>query len=95
MDILDIDQEVNFNIASDVINEIVRVSTAGIWSSSMLGGKYLQYESWIFSNDKAVQKSVMVIHGTSHDGCENLKNKALKVHGYLVNNMKKKFNQQL
>ena len=80
----------NFNIASDVINETVRVSTAGIWLGLQFGD-YLQYESWIFSNDKAVQRSVQVIHGTSGRERENLRLEAIKIHGYLVANMKTKF----
>lgn len=91
LDFHELPENRNFNIASDVINETVRVSTAGIWLGFQFGD-YLQYETWIFSNDRAVQRSVQVIHGTSGREREQLRLEALKIHGYMVAGMNKKFN---
>lgn len=82
--------EVNFNIASDIITDTIRVSTAGIWLSHDYGA-YLQYETWVFSKDPS-QRSIQVIHGTKYRECDQLKKQALKIHGYLVANMKAKIN---
>ena len=81
----------SFNIASTVINDFVRVSSAGIVYEESFGG-YVQYETWIFSEDKQMQSDRQVIHGTPSEPMECYEELAKKVHGYVVEGLKKKFN---
>lgn len=53
-------QNKNFNIASTVINENVRVSTAAIFYESDFFGNYYQLETWVFTKDH--KNSKMKIH---------------------------------
>lgn len=54
----------NQNIASTIITDKVRVSSAIIYYENHSFGDYYQYETWIFSTDERI-KSRMKIYGTS------------------------------
>jgi len=56
----------NVNIASTIITDKVRVSSAIIYYNEWFG-EYYQYETWIFSKDERI-KSRMKIYGTSTCG---------------------------
>lgn len=61
----------NKNIASTIISDTVRVSSATIFYESWFGN-YYQYETLVFSKDSRVEFQ-QEIHGTNHsDGCESL-----------------------
>jgi hypothetical protein len=80
----------NTNLAQHQITPEIRVSTAVINLGCALG-RYDQYETWCFSDDKKRQQSFQVIHGTcwSQDRIdESLASKSLKVHNQIVNNLK-------
>jgi hypothetical protein len=65
------------NLASDIITDKIRVSTA------MFPGDHGNgFETWIFSDD-ARQNSVQIWHRT--------KQAALKVHRYVTQNMRQKY----
>ena len=81
----------NFNIASTVINDKIRVSTAAIFYESTFFGDYYQVETFIFSGDKTLIETRQIIHGTCHDAESNLIDKAKKIHVYISNNLKNKF----
>lgn len=85
---------VNIDLGKTAITDKVRVSSAAIFYEGNWFGDYYQLETWIFSEDKTIQKSVMVIHGTCGRTIpQSLIAKTKKVHGYLVTNMLKKFKQ--
>ena len=58
----------NFNIASTIINENVRVSTAAIFYDEIFGERF-QLETWIFKKEG---KSLMKIHSvpSNNNGLE-------------------------
>lgn len=84
----------NTNLNSSVINGKIRVSTAIIYYDSVNAYypyPYLQYETYIFSDDKR-QKTKQIIHGTSgKNGSIFLEKKSKKIHKHISNNLKKRF----
>ena len=65
------------NLASEIITDKIRVSTA------MFPGYYGDgFETWIFSDDEK-QKSRQIWHKS--------KRQALLVHGYIVRNLRQKY----
>lgn len=69
----------NFNIASTVINENIRVSTAAIYYEEWFGERY-QLETWVFM--KGLKGSQMKIHEVPEnqhgiDYCIRFHNKTL------------------
>lgn len=89
----------NVNLASDIITDTVRVSTAAIHMSAHFG-HYWQLETWVFSEDPT-QKSVQRVHTTFYSDGKTEWNKrseeyiirkfveqAKKAHAYIVNNLK-------
>lgn len=84
----------NFNIKSTVINDFVRVSSAGIVYEGEEWGNRIQYETWIFSDNRLLQKSVQVIHGSCSVPSYRLREMAGKVHSTMVKGLMKKFDQQ-
>jgi hypothetical protein len=56
-------KEPNIDLGKTRITDKVRVSSAAIFYE-FWAGDYYQLETWVFSEDKAVQKSKQIIHGT-------------------------------
>jgi len=67
------------NIASTIITDTIRVSTA-----KFPGPFGMSFETWIFS-DNTKQKSRQIWHGTERE--------ALKIHGYIVSNLNNKYKE--
>lgn len=83
---------INTNLARDQITPEIRVSTAVINLGCPVG-RYDQYETWCFSDDKERQRSFQVIHGTCWSKVEideALRVKSLKVHNQIVKNLRDK-----
>jgi len=77
------------NIAHNTITDKIRVSSAVIhydFVNMYCPYPYEQYETWIFSKDPN-QKSRQIIHGTHSQESETLKQKTIKIHNYIVNNL--------
>lgn len=86
----------NIDLGKTQITEQVRVSSAAIFYESPFFGDYYQFETFIFSEDKCVQKSRQIIHGTTWNMNQNfLLERTKKVHTYVSNNLKIKFNTTL
>lgn len=85
----------NFNIASTIINEDIRISSAAIFYESFFFGNYFQIETFIFSNNKDVLRSKQIIHCTV-SGDErtdidiNIIDNVKKIHTYVCKNIKDK-----
>jgi hypothetical protein len=83
----------NQNIASTVITDKVRVSTAIIYYPNEFFGDYYQYETWIFSKDERV-KPVMKIYGTSGSSDnDRLINRATALHNRVSRILNRKLNK--
>lgn len=54
----------NIDLGKTKITDKVRVSSAAIFYKEYFGDFY-QLETWVFSEDKKVQESKQVIHGTT------------------------------
>lgn len=86
----------NHNIASTQITEDIRVSTAAIYYDEWFGERW-QIETFIFSNNKTLQKTRMIIHGSESNEDRvlnksgNLIEKAIKVHNYISRNLISEF----
>lgn len=81
----------NVNLGKTQITPEIRVSSAAIFYEEWFGN-YYQYETWVFSENKELQRSVMVIHGTSGEMMpESMIKKTQKVHQYIANNLINKF----
>lgn len=86
----------NIDLGKTQITEQVRVSSAAIFYKSPFFGDYYQFETFIFSEDKGVQKSRQIIHGTTWNINHNfLLQQTKKVHAYVSNNLTRKFNTTL
>jgi len=86
----------NVRIKHDFITNKIRVSTAAIWREQIFYDslhKYWLIETWCFSDDPK-QKSFQVIHGTPGYLYDWVRWEARKVHGYIVENLKKKLRSQ-
>lgn len=82
----------NIDLGKTRISDVVRVSSAAIWYEAHFGN-YFQLETWIFSEDKSVQKSHQVIHGTCGKNIpQSLIDKTKKVHQQIANELKIKKN---
>lgn len=85
----------NKNLASTVITDNVRVSTAAIYYDEWFGERW-QIETFIFSKDERVKTSQIKIHGnvSCEDYVINSKGKtindAIKIHNYISDNLFKK-----
>lgn len=71
------DKKSNFNIASTIINDNVRISTAAIFYDEIFGERF-QLETWIFKKEG---RSIMKIHDVpinkvGLDYCVRFHNKA-------------------
>lgn len=85
----------NIDLGKTQITNNIRVSSAAIFYESPFFGDYYQFETFIFSEDKAVQKSRQIIHGTTWNISHNeLLNKTKKVHSYVSQNLTKIFNHE-
>lgn len=92
----------NVTLSQDSITPKVWVSTAAICLGAHFG-LYWQVETWIFSEDPR-QRTRQVIHGTrsvqrfewewkdlfAHEYLEEI---ALRAHGHIVNNLRKRFSE--
>jgi len=81
----------DIRIKQDTITDEIRVSTAAIYREEIFYDglhKYWLIETWCFSNDPK-QKSFQVIHGTPGFLYDQIRWKARKVHGYIVENLRK------
>lgn len=85
----------NIDLGKTRITDRIRVSSAALHRTEWHGSYWL-IETWIFSDDPA-QKCHQVIHGTptSFQGerppDERVVAEARKVHGYMVDGLRKKF----
>lgn len=83
----------NIDLGKTRINEKIRVSSAAIFYPHEVH-QYYQLETWIFSDDKELQRSTQIIHGTCGTEIPNcLIDKTKKVHGYVADGLNKKFNK--
>lgn len=89
-----VEQNKNFNIASTIITDKIRVSSAAIFYEEFFGNYYL-LETWIFSDDPTI-KSRQIIHGTTgiFPVSQKEKDNVVKVHNYVAGNLKKKITAQ-
>lgn len=79
----------NFNIASTIITDKIRVSSAAIFYENSFFGDYYQLETWVFSTDPTV-KNKQIIHGTTSifPISQKEKDNVVKVHNYVAGNLK-------
>lgn len=80
----------NFNIESTIITDLIRISTASIWSSR---DEEYQIETWIFSTDERY-KSRCIIHGWTPYEDNSLIDQARRFHGKLAYKFNKTFNAE-
>ncbi len=83
----------NIDLGKTRITDKIMVSTAAIYYKEWFGERY-QLETWIFSEDKTVQKSHQVIHCSTNTTIPQRRiDDAKRVHKYISDNLLKKFNQ--
>lgn len=74
------DSESNFNIASTIINDKIRVSTAAIYYDDWIGGRH-QLETWVFIKDDHRASKVKIHSVPCNDNglkyCNNFHNKVV------------------
>lgn len=81
----------NIDLGKTQITDKIRVSSAAIWYEY---DNYYQLETWIFSDDKEVQKSRQVIHCTTGIEIPQTKiDEVKKVHKLISDNLIKKIMQ--
>jgi len=81
----------DIRIKQDTITDEIRVSTAAIYREEVFYDglhKYWLIETWCFSKDPK-QKSFQVIYGTPSFLYDQIRWKARKVHGYIVENLRR------
>lgn len=78
----------NISIIHTRITDKIRVSSAAIYYDEAFGDRY-QYETWCFSGDPR-QRSFQVIHGSWSCVDYHYLLKTIKVHQYIVKNLKAK-----
>jgi len=83
-------QRPNARIMHTRITPDIRVSTAGIYRAEWHGSYYI-VETWIFSDDPR-QVNTQVIHGTPHRLDFYTLREAVKVHRYIADNLKERYN---
>lgn len=78
----------NIDLGKTKITDKIRVSSAAIWYEWY---NYYQLETWIFSEDKDVQKSRQIIHCTTGSEIPQMSiDKAKKIHQQISYNLIKK-----
>lgn len=89
----------NKNLASTIITDKIRVSTAAIYYDEWFGERW-QIETFIFSKDERVKTSQVNIYGSlyNEDYVNNpetrmIKN-AIKIHNYISNNLSIKYGNE-
>lgn len=83
----------NIDLGKTQITDKIRVSTAAIYYDEWFGKRY-QLETWVFSQDKERQRSLMVIHCSTGTTIPQRRiDEAKKVHKYISDNLFKKLNQ--
>ena len=82
----------NKNLASTIITNKIRVSTAAIYYDEWFGERW-QIETFIFSEDERIKTSQVAIHGnvsSEEDVIESkgkIIEKAIKIHHYISHNL--------
>lgn len=82
------------NLASTVITDKIRVSTAAIYYDEWFGERW-QIETFIFSSDERI-RTRMIIHGSDSfednviESKGSIIEKAIKIHNYISSNLLKK-----
>ncbi len=83
----------NINLGKTQITDKIRVSSAAIFYEAWFGD-YYQLETWIFSDDKELQRSRQVIHCTTgREIPERRVEEVKKVHRYISDNLKQKLKE--